>query len=136
MKRLALGAAVLTLLSLVGAGSAQADRGMHGGFHHGFSRGFGFHHFIGFRHPFFFRHEFFFHRGLFRPFFFFGNPAFAPVPVVLDPPYSYSGYLYDQAGGGPGNCYQYETMILMDGVPTPAWGTACMAPDGRWYTVQ
>lgn len=135
MKRLALGAAALTLLTVIGVGSAQADRGFRGGFRQGFHRGFGFHRFVGFHHPFFFRHEFFFHRGLFRPFFFFGNPAFAPVPVVLDPPYSFTGYLYDQAGD-QGNCYQYETLLMMNGAPMPAWGTACMGPDGSWYTVQ
>ncbi|HUH84274.1 MAG TPA: hypothetical protein VLX85_06665 [Stellaceae bacterium] len=139
MKRFALAVAALLLCSVLAAGSAQAGRMMHSsgfrsfGFHHGFV---GFHHrFIGFNHPFFFRHEFFFHRGLFRPFFFFGRPAFAPILVALDPPYDYPGYLYDQAGD-QGNCYEYESMIAMYGAPTPAWGTACMQPDGTWLTVE
>jgi len=133
MKRLALAATAFVLFLVVAAGSAQAGRAMHSpGF-----RSFGFHHrFIGFNHPFFLRHEFFFHRGLFRPFFFFGTPAFAPIPVALDPPYDYPGYLYDQAGGAQGNCYEYESMIAMYGAPTPAWGTACMQPDGTWLTVE
>jgi hypothetical protein len=139
MKRFALAGAALVLSSVVAAGSAHADRGSHGmgmSRHSPGFRSFGFHHrFVGFHHPFFFRHEFFFHRGLFRPFFFFGTPAFAPIPVALDPPYDYTGYLYDQAGG-QGNCYQYESMILMGGAPTPAWGTACMQPDGTWLTVE
>jgi hypothetical protein len=135
----------LVLSLLVAAGSAQADHGSRNfgfqsfgfhsfGFHNSGFRTFGFHRFVGFHHPFFFRHEFFFHRGLFRPFFFFGAPAFAPVPAALDPPYSYPGYFYDQAENG-GNCYQYETMILINGAPTPAWGTACMQSDGTWRTV-
>jgi hypothetical protein len=126
MKRFAFGAAALIFSSVIAIGSAHADRGMHG-FHGGFHGGFhdrdrGFH------------HHFFFHHGFFRPFFFFGTPFFAPVPIAVYPPLPYPAYAYEQAPGA-GSCYQYQTTIIIDGQPTPAWGTACLQPDGTWRTV-
>jgi hypothetical protein len=142
MKRFASSAAALALASVVAAGPAQADRGMHhdGGFH---GRGFRHHpffhhpffvrdHFF-FRNHFFFRHPFFFH-GVFRPFFFFGAPIFAPVLVTFYPPLPYPSYLYAPAEGYPG-CYEYQTTTVINGQLVPAWGMACLQPDGTWRTV-
>jgi hypothetical protein len=119
MKRFALSAAALAFTLVVAAGSAQADRGMHGGggFH---DRGF--------------RHHFFFHHGFFRPFFFFGVPVFAPVPIALYPQSPYPSYLYAPMESYPG-CYEYQTTIVINGQLAPAWGMACLQPDGTWRMV-
>ena len=125
MKRFAISAAALALPFILIAGPAQADRGGHGGgFHHG-----GFHHDGGFHH----RH-FFFHHGLFRPFFFFGAPVFAPVPLAFYPPTPYPSYLYAPMEGYPG-CYEYQTTDVINGQLAPAWGMACLQPDGTWRVV-
>ena len=118
MTRFAIAAGALALSSILVAGPAQADRGHHGA---GFRSGFRHHHF-------FFRH------GFFRPFFFFGAPVFAPVPVAFYPPTPYPSYLYAPMEGYPG-CYQYQTTIVVNGQLAPAWGTACLQPDGTWRVV-
>jgi hypothetical protein len=116
MMRFALSAAALAFASIVAAGPAQADRGMHGG--NGF-RGGGSH------------HRFFHHHGFFRPFFLFGAPVFAPVPVALYPFSPYPSYLYAPLESYPG-CYEYQTTIVVNGQLAPAWGMACLQPSGTW----
>jgi hypothetical protein len=117
MKGFAISVAALALSSVLIVGPANADRGGH---HGGGFRDRSLHH----RH-FFFRH------GFFRPFFFFGAPVFAPVPVAFYPPTPYPSYLYAPMEGYPG-CYQYQTTIVINGQLAPAWGTACLHPDGTW----
>lgn len=127
------------MVAAVASAPAQADRGGHPGnfgFHH---PGFGFHHpgFVhpGFVHPgFVHRHVFVRPHFFFRPFPFFGATAFYPVPVPLYPPWPYPAYLTAPVAGAP-NCYQYQTTIILGGVPQPAIGTACLQPDGTWRVV-
>ena len=83
-------------------------------------------------------HAFFFHPGFFHPFF-FGAPFFSE-PIALSPPLAYPAYPYGQAYADPGygsggNCVQFQTTVVINGQPTPAWGTACQQPDGSWRMV-
>lgn len=130
MQRFAISAAALVLSSVIAGGAAQADRGgfSHGG---GFHQGGGFHDGGGFHHDRDgrFRH----HHHFFRPFFFFGTAVFAPVPLAIWP-LPYPAYLYAPVEGYP-SCYQYQTTIVIYGQLVPAWGTACLQPDGTWSTV-
>jgi surface antigen len=36
--------------------------------------------------------------------------------------------------GYPG-CHEYETTAEINGQPSPAWGTACLQPDGTWQVI-
>jgi hypothetical protein len=76
----------------------------------------------------------FFHHGFFRPFFFFGAPVFAPVPLAFYPPTPYPSYLYAPMEGYPG-CYEYQTTAVVNDQLAPAWGMACLQPDGTWRVV-
>jgi hypothetical protein len=123
MQRFMISAAALAFSFVLLASPAQADRGgHHGGGHHGggFHGGF---------------HRNFFHHGFFRPFFFFfGAPVFAPVPLAFYPPTPYPSYLYAPMEDYPG-CYEYQTTAVINGQPAPAWGMACLQPDGTWRVV-
>jgi hypothetical protein len=132
MKRFVCCAAALLLSSLMVASPARADRGF-GGFHEGrrvdhdrrFDRDrFFFRNHVFFRDRFFFRSHFFF-----RPFFFFRTPVFAPVPFALSPALPNPAYFMAPAAGA-GACYQFQTTLPLDGQNQPAWGTACLQPDG------
>jgi hypothetical protein len=118
MQRFALSAAALAISFILVVSPARAG-GHHGGggFHHG-----GFH------------HHFFVHHHFFRPFFVFGAPVFAPFPVAFYPPAPYPAYLYAPMEGDPG-CYEYQTTTEVNGQLAPAWGMACLQPDGTWRAV-
>jgi hypothetical protein len=121
MKRRAVSAAALAFSSILIATPVQANGGGHGGgMHHG-----GFHH-----HDGRFHHHFF-HHGFFRPFFFFGAAIYAPYPISFYPPTPYPSYLYAPMEGDPG-CYEYQTTTVINGQQAPAWGMACLQPDGTW----
>jgi hypothetical protein len=75
--------------------------------------------------------RFFFRRGAFRPFVFFGTTVFEPVPIALYPPVGYPAYAYAPVDGY-GGCYQYSTTAVINGALVPAWGIACLQPDGTW----
>ena len=72
-------------------------------------------------------------RFFFHSFFFFGTEVFAPVPVALYPWLPYPAYVF-AAAPGP-SCYQYQTTLPIDGALVPAWGTACLQPDGTWRNI-
>ncbi|HUH84273.1 MAG TPA: hypothetical protein VLX85_06660 [Stellaceae bacterium] len=78
-------------------------------------------------------HDRFHDRFFFHSFFFFGTEVFAPVPVALYPWLPYPAYVF-AAAPGP-SCYQYQTTLPIDGNLVPAWGTACLQPDGTWRSV-
>lgn len=132
MQRFAISAAALVLSSVLAGGAAHADRGFSNG--GGFHQGGGFHHDGGFRHDGGFHHDhdgrFHHHHHFFRPFFFFGTAVFAPVPLAVYP-LPYPAYIYAPVEGYP-SCYQYQTTVVIDGQLLPAWGTACLQPDGTW----
>ena len=126
MTKYAAGLAAVILASAVAASSAQADRGgLHGRSHERFEspRQEAFEHRRAFlRH----RHVFF------RPFFFFGAPVFAPLPIALYPAVPYPAYFVAPIAGWP-NCYEYQTTAIIGGLAQPAFGPACLGPDGLWH---
>jgi hypothetical protein len=125
MMRYAAGLAAV-ILSSIAVSSAQADRGaFHGRSHERFEspRQEAFEH----RRPFL-RHRHVF----FRPFIFFGAPVFGPVPVALYPAQPYPAYFMAPIDGWP-NYYEYQTTVVMGGLAHPAFGTACLGPDGLWH---
>jgi len=126
MPRHAAAVAALALFSVVAIGPAWADRGGFGGRSHerfetprqeAFER---HHRFLRHRHVFF------------RPFFFFGAPVFYPVPVALYPIQPYPAYIVGTIPGAP-ECYEYQTTVIIGDLPQPAFGTACLGPDGLWH---
>jgi surface antigen len=54
--------------------------------------------------------------------------------VAFYPPTDHPYYLYAPMEGYPG-CYEYETTVDINGQPSPAWGTACLQPDGTWQVI-
>lgn len=78
-------------------------------------------------------HDRFHDRFFFHSFFFFGTEVFAPIPVALYPWLPYPAYVFAAAPGS--SCYQYQTTLSIEGKLVPAWGTACLQPDGTWRSV-
>jgi hypothetical protein len=78
-------------------------------------------------------HDRFHDRFFFHSFFFFGTEVFAPIPVALYPWLPYPAYVF-AAAPGP-SCYQYQTTLSIEDKLVPAWGTACLQPDGTWRSV-
>jgi hypothetical protein len=145
MKRVIVWAFLVVAASAIVAAPARADRGGFG--RGGFGRGGVFMPHQVFDHRFdrrfdtrffgrgFFDRRFFFpHRVFFRPFFFFGQTIVAPLPIELFAPPASPAYLMGPIDGAPG-CYDYQTTIAIEGQMTPAYGAACMAPDGSWQVV-
>ncbi len=116
MMRYAAGLAAVLLASVIAAGAASARDHDGGGRPH-----------PRFVHPH--RHA---HPFIFRSFFFFGAPVFAPVPVALYPAQRYPAYVVAPIPGWP-NCYEYQTTVVIGGLAQPAFGTACLGPDGLWH---
>jgi hypothetical protein len=56
----------------------------------------------------------------------------APAPAAIEAA-SASATFIDKHGR---TCRKYETTILLDGVSQPAYGTACLQPDGSWHEVK
>jgi hypothetical protein len=106
---------------------------MHEGFHGGHERHEAFERHEG-RERFEHRRRFFHHHVFFRPFFFFGRSVFAPLPIALFAPPAYPAYLMGPVDGAP-YCYVYQTTIVIGGQLQPAYGTACLGPDGYWRVV-
>lgn len=129
MVRCAPSAIAFLVAAMLAPGPAQADRGFgaHPGFQGGFHDGFRGHRFDRRRH-------FFFVRPFSHPFFFFGRTVFAPVPFVFNPPLPFPSYFVAPTIG-QSTCYQYQTTIIIAGQPQPAFGTACLQPDGTWRIV-
>lgn len=126
MARHAAAVAALALFSVIAIGPASADRDGFGGRSH--NRFEAARQEAVERHHRFPRHRHVF----FRPFFFFGAPVFAPVPVALYPVQPYPAYFVAPIAGWP-NCYQYQTTVIIGGLAEPAFGTACLGPDGLWH---
>lgn len=127
MVKCAPSAIAFLVAAMLAVGPAKADRGfgdhpgVQGGFHHGFPG-----------HRFDRRH--FFVRPSFHPFFFFGRTVFAPVPFAFSPPLPFPSF-FAAPTIGQSSCYQYQTTIIIAGQPQPAFGTACLQPDGTWRLV-
>ena len=61
-------------------------------------------------------------------------PAYYPPPpprVVYAPP---PGPAYGPAQGG--QCREFQTTVIVGGQPQPAYGTACLQPDGSWAFIR
>jgi hypothetical protein len=56
-------------------------------------------------------------------------PRVYPAPVYPAPAYGYG------AAGVPSYCREFRTTININGMIQPAWGTACLQPDGTWRFV-
>ena len=137
MVRCAPSAIAFLFAAMLAPGPAQADRGFdgHPGFRDGFHGGFPARRFDHrFFHRRFFERRFDHRRFFFRPFFFSGRTVFAPVPFAAFPPVPVPSYLVAPTLG-PSSCYQYQTTIIIAGQPQPAFGTACLQPDGTWRIV-
>jgi hypothetical protein len=69
--------------------------------------------------------------------------AYAPRPVYAAPAYVAPAYAAPPAGvtlregrDAAGNyCREYQTNTIIEGRPTPSYGTACMRADGQWQIV-
>jgi len=59
-------------------------------------------------------------------------PGVYPAPVYSAPAYSPPVY----GAGVPSYCREFRTTININGTLQPAWGTACLQPDGTWRFVQ
>jgi hypothetical protein len=70
-----------------------------------------------------------------------GAPVYYPPPVYYYPPpvYYYPPPTYPplpSATTAPQqNCREYQTTTIIGGRPQPAYGTACLQPDGTWRVV-
>jgi hypothetical protein len=115
--RYAAGLAAIVLSSAIAAGAASARDRDGGGRPHP---------------PFVHPHHRHAHPFVFRSFFFLGAPVFAPVPLALYPVQPYPAYVVAPIPGWP-NCYEYQTTVIIGGLPQPAFGTACFGPDGFWH---
>lgn len=66
----------------------------------------------------------------------------APIVVVPYPRRVYPAPVYHApvapapAGVAPSYCREFRTTININGTLQPAWGTACLQPDGTWRFVQ
>ena len=71
-----------------------------------------------------------------------GPPAYYyPPPVYYYPPPGYvyqpPAYVSQPAPAPPQQaCHEYQTTATIDGRPQPAYGRACLQPDGTWRIVQ
>ena len=52
-----------------------------------------------------------------------------PYPVYQAPVYPAPAY---GPGPAPSYCREFRTTININGTIQPAWGTACLQPDGTW----
>jgi hypothetical protein len=79
--------------------------------------------------------------------FHFGVPLVAapanyyPAPVYYYPPpvYAYQPPVYtSQPVPAPSQqaCHEYQTTAIIDGRQQPAYGRACLQPDGTWRIIQ
>jgi hypothetical protein len=71
--------------------------------------------------------------------FHFGVPIAVAPPVYYYPP---PVYVYPPAPAYPvavppvaGPCHEYRTTAIINGMPQPAVGRACLQPDGTWRLV-
>lgn len=53
-----------------------------------------------------------------------------PAPVTVSP----ASPAYTDARGR--TCREYQTTVTVGGTPQPAYGTACLQPDGSWRVVR
>lgn len=58
---------------------------------------------------------------------------YAPPPVAYAPAYAEPRYA---PVAQQGYCREYSTTIVVDGRTQPAYGTACLQPDGTWQAVR
>ncbi len=69
-------------------------------------------------------------------------PGVYPAPVYpgsVYPGSAYSAPVYSApayGAGVPSYCREFRTTINVNGTLQPAWGTACLQPDGTWRFVQ
>jgi len=56
----------------------------------------------------------------------YAPPAYGPAP----------GYGPPQGGPPGGQCREFQTTVIVGGQPQPAYGTACLQPDGSWAFVR
>lgn len=54
----------------------------------------------------------------------------APAPVTVSP----ASPVYTDSLGR--TCREYQTTVSVGGAPQPAYGTACLQPDGSWRVVR
>jgi hypothetical protein len=69
------------------------------------------------------------------PYYYYPPPAYAPVPpygTVQPTPSPAAPTAQDGSGK---SCREYQTTVQVDGQWQPAYGTACLQPDGTWRTV-
>ena len=69
------------------------------------------------------------------PYYYYPPPVYAPVPTYgtvqpLPPPAPPAAQ--DSSGA---TCREYETTVQVNGQWQPAYGTACLQPDGTWRMV-
>jgi hypothetical protein len=78
------------------------------------------------------------------PYYYYPRPVYyAPPPVVYSAPPAGAahgspppGAVVREGRDSSGNlCREYSTTTMIDGRPTPAYGTACQRPDGQWQIV-
>jgi hypothetical protein len=69
----------------------------------------------------------------------FGGPVYYPPVYYPSPPvYYYPPPAYLPPPAAPAsqqNCREYQTATIIGGRPQPAYGTACLQPDGTWRIV-
>ena len=66
-------------------------------------------------------------------------PFYYPPPVYYYPPpvYIYPPPVYiSQSAPAQQVCHEYQTTAIIGGTPQPAYGRACLQPDGSWRIVQ
>lgn len=71
--------------------------------------------------------------GLSLPLYF--GPRYAPPPVVAAPAIQTTQALPQQASGECLQVREYQTEIVVGGKTVPAYGNACLQPDGSWKKV-
>lgn len=132
MMRSALRAMALSILPVVAAGSADADRDH--GHRVAISRAADPRFFHPFFHPFFFRSTVFF---VPPPVAFYAPPVYYVPPPIYPyaPPLPAAAAPPPDSPGSAAECRAYRSTITIDGRPQLLVGTLCKGPDGNWHLV-